>query len=223
MIRAAAKNHARVGIVVDPADYDGGARRAAGPTARSRDATRRRLARKAFALTVGLRRRDRRVARRSRADPAGPDGTDDGCRARCTSRSSGRRTCATARTPTRRAPATGAIGVDVAGGTTSTQHGGLALSYLNLYDADAGVGAGARPRGARRPAGGRHHQARQPVRRRGGRRPRRRLPAGLRVRRALGLRRHRGAQPGGRRGARSSGSRRPPRPTSSSPPATTTA
>ena len=66
------------------------------------------------------------------------------------------------------------------------QHGGKELSYLNLFDgdaawrlvhelaADAGVGPG-----------GRHHQARQPVRRRGGRRPGHRLRAGARVRRAV--------------------------------------
>ena len=60
----------------------------------------------------------------------------------------------------------------------------------------------ARPRPGRpvRPARGGHHQARQPVR--GGRRRHagRRLPAGVRVRRALGVRRHRGPEPTGRRG-----------------------
>ena len=50
-----------------------------------------------------------------------------------------------------------------------------------------------------RPARGRHHQARQPVRRRGGRRPRHRLPARARVRRAVRVRRHRRAEPPGRR------------------------
>ena len=53
-------------------------------------------------------------------------------------------------------------------GTTSwwdgvDQHGGLALSYLNYYDADAAWQARARPR--RPDAGLRDHQAREPVRR----------------------------------------------------------
>lgn len=51
MVRAAAKNHAHVGVVVDPADYDGvlSELRAAGALS---DATRRRLARAAFAHTA---------------------------------------------------------------------------------------------------------------------------------------------------------------------------
>ena len=74
------------------------------------------------------------------------------------------------------------------------------------------VGPGQRPRQHHGPAGRRHHQARQPVRRGGGRHPRRGLPAGLRVRRALGLRRHRGpVAPGRRRHRRADGGRRPGR------------
>ncbi|MBF44025.1 MAG: bifunctional phosphoribosylaminoimidazolecarboxamide formyltransferase/inosine monophosphate cyclohydrolase [Acidimicrobiaceae bacterium] len=51
MVRAAAKNHAHVGVVVDPADYDGllAELRADGSLS---DATRRRLARAAFAHTA---------------------------------------------------------------------------------------------------------------------------------------------------------------------------
>ncbi len=51
MVRAAAKNHASVGVVVDPSDYDGVLEelRAAGSLS---DGTRRRLARKAFASTA---------------------------------------------------------------------------------------------------------------------------------------------------------------------------
>ena len=60
MVRAAAKNHAHVGVVVDPADYDAGARRAARRRRGCRAATRRRLAREAFAAHRRLRRRDRR-------------------------------------------------------------------------------------------------------------------------------------------------------------------
>ena len=81
-------------------------------------------------------------------------------------------------------------------GTTSwwddvEQHGGLALSYLNLFDADAAWGLANDLAHTTGPARRRHHQARQPVRR-----GRRRLAGGgvsasLRVRRALRLRRHR--------------------------------
>ena len=97
-------------------------------------------------------------------------------------------------------------------GTTSwwddvEQHAGMALSYLNLFDADA-AWALVHDLGATT-AGGRHHQARQPVRRGGGRHAGRRLPARLRVRRALGLRRHRGPEPPGRRRHGRADGRRP--------------
>ena len=51
-------------------------------------------------------------------------------------RPSGPRTCATARTPTRSAPATAAPG-ERSWWDDATQHGGKELSYLNLYDAEA--------------------------------------------------------------------------------------
>jgi phosphoribosylaminoimidazolecarboxamide formyltransferase/IMP cyclohydrolase len=51
MIRAAAKNHAFVGVVVDPSDYEGIVAELSGGNALT-DATRRRLARKAFAHTA---------------------------------------------------------------------------------------------------------------------------------------------------------------------------
>ena len=52
MIRSAAKNHERVAVVVDPADYAARARRDRRRRARSRRRTRFRLARKAFAHTA---------------------------------------------------------------------------------------------------------------------------------------------------------------------------
>ena len=135
MVRAAAKNHAHVGVVVDPADYEPGARRAARRPARSRAATRRRLARKAFAHTaaydaaivdVARRRADR--GRRTAAAPAAR---------RChLARSSGPRSCATARTRTSRAPATARVGAR-SWWDDAVQHGGKELSYLNLYDTEA--------------------------------------------------------------------------------------
>ena len=125
MVRAAAKNHA--------------ARRR-----RRRPGRLRRGARRAAA------RRRTVVGAPGRAWPAPPSPTPRPttrpssagstvtrrCRPRSTSPSSGRRSCGTARTRTSAAPAT------ARSGTSSwwdgvTQHGGMALSYLNLYDAEA--------------------------------------------------------------------------------------
>lgn len=52
MIRAAAKNHARVTVLVDPADYDRVLAAIDGPEGRPDDALRRKLATKAFAHTA---------------------------------------------------------------------------------------------------------------------------------------------------------------------------
>ena len=94
------------------------------------------------------------------------------------------------------------------------QHGGMALSYLNLFDADAAWGLANDLAALDRPAGRGHHQARQPVRRGRGRLAGRRLPAGLRVRRAVGVRRHRRAVAPGRRRHGGRAWSPPPRPTS---------
>ena len=93
-------------------------------------ATRRRLARDAFAHTAGVRRGDRHLVR--------PDGRRTGTPAAhaSTSRSSAPRSSATARTRTSRAPVTGSAGAS-SWWDTMTQHGGKALSYLNLYDTEA--------------------------------------------------------------------------------------
>jgi phosphoribosylaminoimidazolecarboxamide formyltransferase / IMP cyclohydrolase len=131
MVRAAAKNHARVGVVVDPADYPAvldelkeGALSAG---------TRRRLARRAFAHTAAY-------------DAAIVSWLDDGDEG--------------AEPEQRVLPPSLHLALDRvqdlrygenphqvgaryrASGTTSwwddvVHHGGLALSYLNLYDADA--------------------------------------------------------------------------------------
>ena len=106
-------------------------------------------------------------------------------------RSSGSRTSATARTPTRWGPATGRRGSG-AGGTTPPSTAARSCRYLNLYDAEAAwrlvheLGDGpaavvikhANPCGAA-VADDLDH----------------RLPAGPRVRPGLGLRRHRRRQP----------------------------
>ena len=183
MIRAAAKNFKDVGDPHPPVRLPARARRAEG--------RRRPLGRheaipgpQGVRPHRGLRRRHRRLVRR--AWPA------TRCRPPSTSRSSGCRTCATARTRTRPVLAT-AASAPRRGGTASSSTAGMALSYLNLFDADAAWGLAndlaaitgqpavaiikhANPCGA----------AVADV-------PGRRLPAGVRVRRALCLRRHRGA------------------------------
>ena len=226
MIRAAAKNHASVGVLVDPADYPAvlDELRADG---RVGDATRRRLARTAFALTAAYDAaiaawfdRPADAAAAEPAERASPSGR--GRRPSCPSRSTWR-TARAAGPALRREPppAGGAVPrhrrhrrrrAPSRGGRRMTQHGGLALSYLNLYDADAAWLLVHDLAVTVRPAGRGHHQARQPVRRGGGRHAGRRLPARLRVRRALRLRRDRGGQRGGRRGhRRADGGRRPGR------------
>ena len=97
------------------------------------------------------------------------------------------------------------------------QHSGVALSYLNFYDTDAAWkivhDLGSRP-------DVRDHQARQPVRRRGRRRSRHRVPPRARVRRAVGVRRDRRAESTARRRDRRARWSRGRRPTWSSRPAT---
>ncbi|HEX2577475.1 MAG TPA: bifunctional phosphoribosylaminoimidazolecarboxamide formyltransferase/IMP cyclohydrolase [Aquihabitans sp.] len=127
MVRAAAKNHAQVGVVVDPADYDGvlAELRQDGHLS---DGTRRRLARAAFAHTAAY-------------DAAVVDWFDEGdgellaptLHVAATRES---RELRYGENPHQRAALYRSQGADPwwAG---ATQHGGLALSYLNLFDADA--------------------------------------------------------------------------------------
>ena len=130
MVRAAAKNHAHVGVVVDPADYDAvldelrregrvspTTRRGAGPQGVRPHAA-------YDAAIVGVARPRRRVAMRGAA------ATLD-ARPRP---SAGR--CATARTRTRPGRATASRGTR-SWWDDAVQHGGKELSYLNLYDTEA--------------------------------------------------------------------------------------
>ena len=125
MLRAAAKNYAHVGVLTDPADYDDvlSELRAGG---RLEDATRRRLARKAFAHTAAY---DAAIVDWFDGDELLPD---------------------TLALAYERAPLELRYGENPhqpaalyrrAGATpwwsSMTQHSGVALSYLNLYDADA--------------------------------------------------------------------------------------
>ena len=203
MTRAAAKNHAWVGDRHRSVAVRRRARRAARPQASlSSDETRRALALEAFAHTAAYDAAIVRVApgatkRCPQHLVLALDRTDEQLRYG----ENPHQQAARYRTA----------------GTTSwwdgvQQHSGLALSYLNLYDADAAWRI-VHDLGEAEP-GVRHHQARQPVRCRGRRRPRHRVPACARVRRALGVRRDRRAEPADRRGHRRADGRRARRPTS---------
>jgi phosphoribosylaminoimidazolecarboxamide formyltransferase/IMP cyclohydrolase len=132
MIRAAAKNHALVGVLVDPADYPMVLEelRADG---RLGDATRRRLARKAFAATAAY---DAAVVRWF--DEAGPEA---GELPRSVHLAYRREPLALryGENPHQRAALYRSLGPGEPEPwwASLTQHGGMALSYLNLYDADA--------------------------------------------------------------------------------------
>ena len=129
LVRAAAKNHAHVGIVTDPADYDTvlGELRASGALSAE---TRRRLARAAFAHTAAY---DAAIV--EWFDRSDPDGTSF---------------------PPSLHVAVEKVDLELRYGENPhqaaalyrdagrspwwqhmTQHAGLALSYLNLFDADA--------------------------------------------------------------------------------------
>ncbi|MDQ3469295.1 MAG: bifunctional phosphoribosylaminoimidazolecarboxamide formyltransferase/IMP cyclohydrolase [Actinomycetota bacterium] len=137
MVRAAAKNHAHVGVVVDPADYDPVLAELRADDALSAG-TRRRLARTAFATTAAY---DREIVEWLDA-PCDPADTTAGAEVgdpmpetlsfdlvRVQSLRYGEN-------PHQRAAR---YRVNGASGwwDTCTQHGGKALSYLNLYDAEA--------------------------------------------------------------------------------------
>ncbi|MGH9119650.1 MAG: bifunctional phosphoribosylaminoimidazolecarboxamide formyltransferase/IMP cyclohydrolase [Acidimicrobiales bacterium] len=127
MVRAAAKNHAHVGVVVDPADYDAvlDELRASGRLA---PATRARLARRAFAHTAAY---DAQIVDWLDAGDPLPD----------TLPLSYQRVPLELRygeNPHQRAALFRSAGAATPPWWASmTQHSGLALSYLNLYDADA--------------------------------------------------------------------------------------
>ncbi|HEX6419714.1 MAG TPA: bifunctional phosphoribosylaminoimidazolecarboxamide formyltransferase/IMP cyclohydrolase, partial [Acidimicrobiales bacterium] len=146
LIRAAAKNHARVAVLTDPADYPVVVDELRGE-GRVAAATRRRLARTAFALTASYDAAIVDWYDRSATPPAGA-GADSAASA-----GSQPDLPASVHLAYRREPLALRYGENphqraalyratVGGGAepwwaTMTQHGGLALSYLNLYDADA--------------------------------------------------------------------------------------
>jgi phosphoribosylaminoimidazolecarboxamide formyltransferase/IMP cyclohydrolase len=143
LVRAAAKNHAHVGVVVDPADY--------GPVldeiraeGRLSPATRRALARKAFAVIAAYDAAIARWLAESEADAetdteAAGSGSGDALPLPESQHLTYWREPITLRygeNPHQRAALYRADGA-TPWWTQMTQHGGLALSYLNLWDADA--------------------------------------------------------------------------------------
>ncbi|MFN2504228.1 MAG: bifunctional phosphoribosylaminoimidazolecarboxamide formyltransferase/IMP cyclohydrolase [Acidimicrobiales bacterium] len=125
MVRAAAKNHAHVGVVVDPADYPVVLQELQGP-GRLSDGTRRRLARAAFAHTAAY---DAAIATwfDSPDDPLPP--TIHLALERAGELRYGEN-------PHQLAARYREVGRHDWWDAV-VQHGGMALSYLNLFDADA--------------------------------------------------------------------------------------
>ena len=131
MVRAAAKNHARVGVVVSPDDYTGVVAELQSDGALS-DATRRRLARTAFAHTAGY---DAAIVRWFDAT----DGRGDDEPALPTSIHLALEQAQPLRygeNPHQLGARYRAVGA-TSWWDTATQHGGKDLSYLNLFDTEA--------------------------------------------------------------------------------------
>ncbi len=152
MVRAAAKNHAHVGVVVDPADYDEvlGELRTGGVLSGQ---TRRRLARDAFVRTAaydadivawmdGAEAPDTPAepdtAAVSRASPRVSErgGSDGELPAELTLRLERAQDLRYGENPHQSAARYRRVG-ETGWWDTAIQHGGKALSYLNLFDAEA--------------------------------------------------------------------------------------
>ncbi len=181
MVRAAAKNHEHVGIVTSPADYPVVLEelRASGSLSA---ATRRRLARAAFAHTAAYDAAIVEWLDRGGPKPVGElEGASDADveEAALSAVLPPTLHLTLERTEVLRYgenPHQRGSRYRVAGTASwwdsMEQHGGSALSYLNIFDGDAAwrlvhelaADAGGGTRG-----GGGHHQARQPLRRGGGR------------------------------------------------------
>ena len=136
MVRAAAKNWAHVGVVVDPADYDAVLAELAGQ-GRLGEATRRRLARAAFAHTAAY---DSAIVGWLDSEEAGAGSEADATAADlpptvhlALERAAGLRY---GENPHQRAARYRRLG-EPDWWDQVVQHGGMELSYLNLFDADA--------------------------------------------------------------------------------------
>ena len=128
MVRAAAKNHQFVAVVVDPSDYARRARRAARRWRDRRGDEARRLARDAFARIAAYDAADCDVVRRHAPTPV--------CPTPCTCRSSKVQPLRYGENPHQ----TGAryrVDGRRSWWDDAVQHGGKEMSYLNLFDTEA--------------------------------------------------------------------------------------
>ena len=189
MIRAAAKNHADVAVVVDPARLCARAGRTRAARRRDHAGAAPEARRQGLCAHRGLRRRDLQLVReRARRTPRRPTAPFGGRLVEALRYGENpHQSAAFYRTPERRP-----------GVATARQVQGKQLSYNNINDTDAAYECVAEfdPDAHR---GLRHRQARQSVRRRRGREPARGLSQGAGLRSGLGVRRHRRAQPHARR------------------------
>jgi phosphoribosylaminoimidazolecarboxamide formyltransferase/IMP cyclohydrolase len=130
LVRAAAKNHQHVGIVVDPSEYDGvlAELRKSGWLS---DATRRRLARAAFAHTATY---DAAIV--AWLDEEDADPTDDGLPRTLHYALERAQDLRYGENP-HQIGARYRFAGHVSWWDTAIQHGGKELSYLNLYDSEA--------------------------------------------------------------------------------------
>ena len=131
MVRAAAKNHAHVGVVVDPRDYDTvvGELRNGGSLS---DSTRRRLARDAFAHTAAY---DAAIVTWFDESEPGPEG--DGVLPASINLALDRaQALRYGENPHQEGARYRQVGA-TSWWDSMTQHGGKALSYLNLFDTEA--------------------------------------------------------------------------------------
>ncbi len=128
MVRAAAKNHAHVGVVVDPADYDGVLAEIRSDGALGAD-TRRRLARAAFAHTAAY---DAAIVTWLDATEPSPEALPPTIHLALERAQSLRY----GENPHQQGARYRRIGT-TGWWDTAVQHGGKELSYLNLYDAEA--------------------------------------------------------------------------------------
>ena len=131
MIRAAAKNHAFVAVVVDPDDYDAVAAELEGSGATLAEATRRRLAAKAFAQTAGHDAAIWDYLRRDLGDDSLPARLPVGLRREAQLRYG--------ENPHQRAALYRLPHTPPGSLIDARQHQGKPLSYNNLADADAAL------------------------------------------------------------------------------------
>ena len=133
MIRAAAKNHASVAVVTDPADYDAVAAELEASAGCLSDETKRRLAVKAFQRTADY---DRAIASYLCARV---EGDDDALPAALTLAYERAETMRYGENPHQRAALYRRVGGEPAGWFKATVHQGKTVSYNNLVDLEAAV------------------------------------------------------------------------------------